>query len=340
MKPFSPMHPLARLAFFTLVTLAAAANAAEKAEPTAGTRVAGAPVGAGFFTRAASVMPLEREEATFLGVETMPVTSTLTAQLNLSRDVGLVVRLVVPDSPAAGALRVDDVLLKLDDQHLIESRQFAVLVRNKQEGDEVTLTYLRGGKQANAKVKLTKREVPKLNAFFEERLPMGAVTVLQQVPGGVKWEAAQPEENRAQVDRLLSLMQPTPGSGPVRMRIDPAGHFGFRAMGIDTANTSLVYSDDGGALEITTKDGKKTLVARDPKGAEVFSGAISTPEERAALPAAVRERLEKVEGMHDITFRTEGSFQETPTQAMPSTVRGMALPMIPPAPAPARSPRF
>jgi hypothetical protein len=271
----------------------------------------------------------------------MPVNSTLTAQLNLPRDVGLVVRLVVPDSPAAGALKVDDVLLRLDDQHLIESRQFAVLVRNKKEGDEVTLTYLRGGRQAIAKVKLTRREVPKLNAFFEERLPMGAVTVLQQAPGGaMKWEAARPEESRAQVDRLLSLMQPGAGSDPVRMRIEPAGRFGFRAVGVDMANSNMVYSDDQGALEIATKDGKKHLVAKDAKGAEVFSGPISTPEERNALPAEVRQRLEKVEGMHDITFRTEGSFSAPELKVLPPAARGIGMPLPTPAGAPARSPQF
>jgi hypothetical protein len=333
------MNRTTYLAIVASTALTAAAWAADKAEPTAGTRVSGGAVGQGFYTRAFAAAPVEREEATFLGVETMPVNSTLTAQLNLPRDVGLVVRLVVLDSPAADVLRVDDVLLKLDDQHLIESRQFAVLVRNKKEGDEVALTYLRGGKQAVAKVKLVKREVPKLNAFFEERLPMGAVSVVQQIPGGMKWDAARPEENRAQVDRLLSLMQPTPGSDPVRMRIEPAGRFGFRAMGIDTTNSNLAYSDDQGALEIATKDGKKSLVAKDPKGEEVFSGPISTPEERKALPPAVRERLEKVEGMHDITFRTEGNFQAPEIKVMPPTARGIVMP-IPATAAPARSPLF
>ena len=62
----------------------------------------------------------EKESVTFLGVETAPVSPTLTAQLGLSEGTGLIVNHVVPDGPAAGALKPHDILVKLDDQILIE----------------------------------------------------------------------------------------------------------------------------------------------------------------------------------------------------------------------------
>ena len=99
---------------------------------------------------------------TFLGVETAPVSPTLTEQLSLPKGVGLVVRSVVPDSPAANSLKPHDILTKLNDQLLIETRQLAVLVQSYKEGDEVTLTYVRGGKESTVKVKLTKRDMPRL----------------------------------------------------------------------------------------------------------------------------------------------------------------------------------
>ena len=46
-------------------------------------------------------------------------------------------------------------------QILIDARQLSVLVRNRKEGEEVTLTYLRGGKPATARVKLTAQDMPK-----------------------------------------------------------------------------------------------------------------------------------------------------------------------------------
>ena len=65
----------------------------------------------------------EKENVTFLGVETSPVSGTLTSQLGLPEGSGLVVSRVMPDSPAAGSLKEHDILLKLDDQLLIEQRQ-------------------------------------------------------------------------------------------------------------------------------------------------------------------------------------------------------------------------
>ena len=77
---------------------------------------------------------------------------------------------IAPGSPSAGALKPHDILLKLDDQILIEQRQLAVLVRGHKEGDEITLTYLRAGKQATAKVKLAKHDVPKMTDDVQPRL--------------------------------------------------------------------------------------------------------------------------------------------------------------------------
>ena len=66
----------------------------------------------------------------------------------------------------------------------------------------------------------------------------------------------------------------------------------------------MSMSYDEGPLELTIKAGKKTLLAKDPKGAPLFSGPINTAEERQAMPAAVRQRLEKLEGMQEFEFRT------------------------------------
>src|ERR1043166_5888499 len=74
-----------------------------------------------------------REKVSFLGVTTSPVSSTLTEQLGLQKGIGLVVTGVVSDSPAAGVLKAHDILLKLNDQLLIETHQLAVLVRSFKE---------------------------------------------------------------------------------------------------------------------------------------------------------------------------------------------------------------
>ena len=280
--------------------------------------------------------PGEMETVTFLGVETGPVSPTLAAQLGLNAGSGLVVNHVAPESPAAGALKPHDILLKLDDQILIEQRQLAVLVRGHKEGDEVTLTYLRAGKQATAKVKLAKHDVPKMTMMFNRALPgMGAGNFdLQALPPDVRG-------NREEVNRVLSLIEGPGVPGQRRMNITHSGGPGDRnvSVTVNTGNSRIISDDDKGSLELTITDGKKQLVAKNPKGEQIFAGPVNTPEERKALPGEVRARLEKIEDMKQFSFKTDGDFQGAETKVIRPRGQGIALPPQPPA-TPQRAPLF
>jgi hypothetical protein len=281
----------------------------------------------------------EKEAVTFLGVETSPVSATLSTQLNLPRGSGLVVNHIIEKSPADGVLHEHDILLKLDDQLLIETRQLAVLIRNHKEGDEVSLTLVRGGQQSTAKVKLGKHEVPKATMLFERAVPGSRPFFYSFGPEDRRFELAVPgpdaPETREEMDRVLSLLRRAPGAPdapdgaippPARIHIDHSGGPGVRAISVNTGNSNIAYSDDDGSLDLTMKDGVKTLVAKDPKGTQIFSGPVTTPEERKAMPLEVRERLERLEGMHNMTFHTDADFQGAETKIMRPLGRGIALP--------------
>lgn len=216
---------------------------------------------------------METESAAFLGVETAPVSETLTDQLNLPRGIGLVVVHVAPDSPAAAVLKPHDILTRLDDQLLVDSRQFSVLVRNHKEGDEVALTYLRGGKESTAKAKLVVRLMPKL---------------IQASAGGPVWRREPGGERFPGMPPMMSADRARPG------RPD-AGEPEIRIFKVDTGNSHVSFTDRLGALELTVVNGKQTLVATNAKGEQVFSGPVDTPEQRKALPPDVRDRFERLE---------------------------------------------
>ena len=279
---------------------------------------------------------LEMESVPFLGVETAPVSTTTSIQLGLPRGTGLVVNNVIAKSPAEGVLKEHDILLKLDDQILIETRQLLVLIRTHKEGDEVALTYMRAGQKATAKIKLGKTDVPKMADVFERTVfPFGGAA------GGAPFEYATEggaERERADVDRVLSMMRRAPNGDPVRIQIDPRKGPGFRAMAVHTGNSNMVFSDDDGSLELTAQDGMKSLVAKDAKGEPLFSGPVNTPEERNAMPPEIRARLEKLEGMHDMTFRTDGDFRGGQMRVI--RPRGIALPVPEQVETPVRSPAF
>lgn len=252
--------------------------------------------------------PRERETVAFLGVETVPVSPALTAQLGLPKGAGLVVRHIVPGSPAAGVLQMHDILLKLDDQQLIESRQFAVLVRNHKEGDEVELTYVRAAKQVSTKVKLAKHDTVKLSLAHPA---FGIETFGFRADGAGEMRDLPPEE----MHRVLSLLdgrehKASRTTSRTSQAQSSAEGDGFHGVSVNTGNSNMMFADEKGTLELTIKGGRKSLVAKNPAGEQLYSGAIDTPEQRAALPKEVRDRLEKIEGMQEFSFEPGPGFHD------------------------------
>jgi serine protease Do len=241
-----------------------------------------------------------REAVTFLGVEASPVSPTLTEQLGLPPEMGLVVNSVAPDSPAAGVLKPHDILLKLDDQKLIEARQLRVLVRAHKEGDEVTLTYLRGGKESTAKVKLGKHDAPRVGVM---RFP-GFGEEGESWSGAVRSGGGVPRD----VDRLLPLINMGREMHTRVISPGPEDENSNLTM-VNTGNSNLVYTDGDGTLEVKIAEGKKDVVAKNAKGETIFSGPYNTEQERNAAPPAVRERLNKLERMDGVSFRADDDFR-------------------------------
>jgi hypothetical protein len=105
------------------------------------------------------------EKQAFLGVASSPLDPSLQSQLGLESGFGLLVRHIQEGSPAEEVLQAHDVLIKLDDQKLINQDQLAVLVRAAGKDAQIKLTVFRGGKEETVEVTLTEREVP-VHGFF------------------------------------------------------------------------------------------------------------------------------------------------------------------------------
>jgi hypothetical protein len=96
---------------------------------------------------------------TYLGVTPDTLPEEVAAQLPLAEGEGLLVRSIVPDSPAAAAgLKKNDVLVRLDDQILTDGKQLQKLVAAKKAGDTVRLVYFRSGQKNEVDVKLSEQE--------------------------------------------------------------------------------------------------------------------------------------------------------------------------------------
>ena len=97
----------------------------------------------------------EQKPDAYLGVLTCEAPVELRAQFSLAEGFGLLVEEVIPDSPAkAAGLKVYDVLVKFEDQKLVNMEQLKALVRAKKKGDVVQLDVITGGKETKVPVTL------------------------------------------------------------------------------------------------------------------------------------------------------------------------------------------
>ena len=94
-------------------------------------------------------------KVTWLGVTAEETDDVVRSQLPIESGAGLTIHGVTPDSPAAKAgLLKHDILIRLNDQLLMESHQLSKLVQAKKPGDHVILTYLRKGKEEKTEATL------------------------------------------------------------------------------------------------------------------------------------------------------------------------------------------
>lgn len=233
------------------------------------------------------------EPVPFLGVETGRAEPALAAQLGLPRGVGLVVNAIVKDTAAVGVLERFDVLTKFEDQMLVSAEQLGVLIRTKAPGDEVSLTFLRGGKEMTAKVKLGERRAPRELGMRREELHER----LEGLHGHVSPEALN--HLRALAD--AGMAGRSDGDHFV-WRSGASERAGADAVAriVSTGNANVVFSDEAGTVEIKSASGTRVAKVTDASGKVLFDGPLAEVETRDDLPAEVKDRLAKLHHLETI----------------------------------------
>jgi len=95
----------------------------------------------------------EKSGGAFLGIVPAEVTSDIASDYGVGAGQGVLVEETVSGSPAAEAgLRANDVLVSINGTKLTGPAELRVQLDKFKEGDEATLSYMRGGKERSAKV--------------------------------------------------------------------------------------------------------------------------------------------------------------------------------------------
>lgn len=269
----------------------------------------------------------------WLGVILQQVGPTLAAQLGLPEGTGLVVADIVPESPADKAgLQRHDVVSKFEDQIVIEPRQVQVLIQARKAGDEVKLTYFRGGKENVATVKLIERAGTTTRRHRAAWIGRGAEAPL--APGGpraplpplpdiapgevppappalgpdgkppvtsttreFRFESSgMPAEVMEQVMRAAGEAQDAAGGA-----LEQAG----RALRenrlmrnvtiLDLGDSDVVLKDDDHTIELRGRNGQRDLTIKGRDGNELYAGPLNNEQDWAAVPEELRGKVREVE---------------------------------------------
>lgn len=106
------------------------------------------------------------ERVTFFGIETSRLSNALRNHIDVPEGVGLIIDHVAKDTGAAKAgLQEFDVLLKVDDQIIVNQEQLSTLIRSKNAGDKVQVVVLRKASELSLNVELGEKEVTNNNRW-------------------------------------------------------------------------------------------------------------------------------------------------------------------------------
>ncbi|CDD95785.1 pDZ/DHR/GLGF domain protein [Akkermansia sp. CAG:344] len=252
------------------------------------------------------------------------VPQAVVAQLELSGFPGVLVTKVMPDSPAAKAgLQENDVIIKLGDISLSGPRSVTEALSEKVPGDKITAVFYRKGKRETADVTLDggtlsaeeilaaqgdprtqprvvpsvrRQAVPPAGMAARPNLPQRILDMQQMMDDFLRDSAI----DDSRMDDIIGRMNLTPGAAQMlrslqnlhQMPMPPMG----KVSGGGQSTSSVRMSDANGTIVVSSSSKAGTTVhVTDSAGKVLYSGPYNTPEEKEAVPEAVRERLKNIE---------------------------------------------
>ncbi|HEV2207923.1 MAG TPA: PDZ domain-containing protein [Verrucomicrobiae bacterium] len=269
-----------------------------------------------------------RPDEAWLGLGTEEASEALSVQLGLKPGEGLVVAFVAPDSPAAKAgFQKNDVVVSLDGQMLVLPAQFRKLVQMHRPGEQVTLEYIRAGKQAKADATLgktsdrgpggepgwpgqlreLKENLDELNGRTRENLHQE----MRALHDSLSKAGVDREQVRIEIRRSLeearraaetALRQASNQLRTVSDDLKPLEQMAHGGVDLDNKSTVVIRRDDHSVqTQVKTDESgtyvivanpKMRLTAHDADGKLLFDGPIDTSQEQAKVPKDVWHKVQ------------------------------------------------
>jgi serine protease Do len=259
--------------------------------------------------------PEVKAETAYLGVVSSEIPEMLAAHIGVKQGEGIVVRAVMPDSPAAKAgIANYDVITRVAGQAVGSSEDLTKQVTAHKPGETVHLNLIHEGKATEADVTLGERPaqfadidarpldplnldgIPKELADRVRDMIQGNLGGLQMQFGPNGGIADDPQINEAMRDMKLRMENAMKGLKAPDLQMKG---------GIDIQQGATIRMLDGdGSIELKSSDGGKEVTIRDKDNKITWTGPWDTEQDKAAAPDDVRERVERLN--LDTTFKGNG----------------------------------
>ncbi|MCB1277879.1 PDZ domain-containing protein [Prosthecobacter sp.] len=280
-------------------------------------------------TRRVGPSPQEDQKpVAYIGVLTREVAPELRSQFSLPEGFGLMVDEVMPDSPAkAAGLKQHDILVKFEDQNLVNMEQLMTLVRAKKKGDVVNLDVITGGKKTQVPVTLGERMVaanehrvqygfggwpPHGMPMFNGEVFRGDLRNFQNHSREFSEHMERFQKDMREYEKRIQdwakandgspmpkppALNPPPPHAPPQMQSTNPPESNERQFNFNESHaaTNVTRRDDSGEYTLKNEGGKTTFIARPNNGKEQ-SWPVNTDDERKAVPQEFREKLRMMDG--------------------------------------------
>ena len=242
------------------------------------------------------------DKVTFLGVSATGLSAPLSDQLDLPLGIYLIVEQVSAESPAElSGLKLYDVLLKMDDQILVNSRQLKALVRVRKPNDRIALHILRKGEPQTLHAKLTEIEHSGNHLYPPSRLSprrdlfsSDLDRIFPHVDPSIR-DLLQKHGFSPSPDPQPPTRQGGGSSPELESPIHGPGSSDVQSFSYSTELKYITTTDEMGTFEYSVKDGNQYLRAINPAGEEIFNGSVTTHEDREKLPPELLTKLQNIE---------------------------------------------
>jgi serine protease Do len=250
-------------------------------------------------------MPQVGNDKAYLGLGLDRLHPALAEHLGIDEDSAAFVRVIDPEGPAAAAgLKEADIIVSVDGQNIKSHDCLSRLMEKHRAGDEVKITFLHRGVSQEKSLKLAARPAMDVagvddGAEADDLLPREMLKGLPQemrdaieknlkamgangaIAGGaqvIPMDANGMPELQKRVEKMMQGMQ---------MKVQP----GVAGADVQMKST-LKMMDKDGNIEISRDGDSCEAKVFDKQGELLWSGPYQTPQDKAAVPPPVRDRLE------------------------------------------------